>query len=211
MLCRYCLCRQSKRAIGGLTWLARYSTGPQSNTTTTPFPRPYTLPPQQSPAREANLKESGVTLPGTPSTISTPLTADQKTDATVKRKRPARPRKAVLSLTPDAVARLKEIQSSDGKYIKVSVVAKGCAGGAYKLEYVDSAGRFDEKVQQDGVTVLVDSKSLMKIIGSEMDYTDDLLASRFTFNNPNVVSTCGCEESFATKEDEERLLGHGRV
>lgn len=91
--------------------------------------------------------------------------------------------------------------------IKISVVAKGCAGGAYKLEYVDKADRFDEVVEQDDVKVLVDSKSLMKIIGSEMDFTDDVLASRFTFRNPNVVSTCGCEESFATKEDEERLLG----
>lgn len=113
----------------------------------------------------------------------------------------------MLIITPRATDRLKEIQSDSGNFIKVSVVAKGCAGGAYKLEYVPKAARFDEVVEQDGVRVLVDSMSLMKIIGSEMDFVDDVLSSRFTFNNPNVVSTCGCEESFATKEDEERLLG----
>lgn len=81
--------------------------------------------------------------------------------------------------------------------IKISVVAKGCAGGAYKLEYVEKAEKFDEIVEQEGVKVLVDSKSLLKMIGSEMDFVDDVLASRFTFSNPNVTSTCGCEESMS--------------
>jgi iron-sulfur cluster assembly protein len=113
-------------------------------------------------------------------------------------------------LTPDAVERLKQIQSQDGKLIKISVVAKGCAGGAYRLDYLTPpAGKFDEVVEQDGVTVVVDSRSLMKVIGSVMDFRDDVLASRFVFENPNVVSTCGCEESFATKEDEDRILGTG--
>ena len=101
---------------------------------------------------------------------------------------------------------MRDIKSAQDKYIKISVVAKGCAGGAYKLEYVDKPSRFDETVSVDDVTVVVDSKSLMKIIGSEMDYQSEFLSSKFTFKNPNVVSTCGCEESFATKEDEERLL-----
>ena len=231
MLCRYCLCQRAFARSPLVRGRAAYATSTQTQRSTDDkglaarsFPRPYTLPPQQSPAREANLKDGGATVPGTPSTAINPQQAPQATiidpglpkpastsTGTERKRRPARPRKAVLTLTPDAVSRLKEIQSSDGKFIKVSVVAKGCAGGAYKLEYVTAVGRFDEKVEQDGVTVLVDSKSLMKIIGSEMDYSDDLLASRFTFNNPNVVSTCGCEESFATKEDEERLLGQGRV
>lgn len=120
--------------------------------------------------------------------------------------KPRRARKAILSFTDPALQRLRDIKSAQHKYIKISVVAKGCAGGAYKLDYVDSPSRFDETVTVDDVTVVVDSKSLMKIIGSEMDYKSDFLSSKFTFNNPNIVSTCGCEESFATKEDEERLL-----
>ena len=64
---------------------------------------------------------------------------------------------------------------------------KGCAGLSYNLEYVEKPGKFDEVVEQDGVRVLIDSKALFSIIGSEMDWTEDalrhvlLLISRWIF------------------------------
>jgi iron-sulfur cluster assembly 1 len=61
------------------------------------------------------------------------------------------------------------------QYIRVGVRNKGCAGMSYHLEYVDKPGKFDEKVEQDGVTVLIDSKALFSIIGSEMDWVEDRL------------------------------------
>lgn len=57
---------------------------------------------------------------------------------------------------------------------------------AYHLEYVDKAGKFDEAVEQDGVKVLIDSKALFSIIGSEMDWVEDKLNQRFVFRNPNI-------------------------
>lgn len=57
---------------------------------------------------------------------------------------------------------------------------------AYHLEYVDKPGAFDEAVEQDGVKVLIDSKALFSIIGSEMDWAEDKLAARFVFKNPNI-------------------------
>ena len=66
----------------------------------------------------------------------------------------------------------------------------------YHLEYVDGKGKFDEQVEQDGVAVLVDNKALFSIIGSEMDWVEDRLSSRFVFKNPNVKESCGCGESF---------------
>jgi len=57
---------------------------------------------------------------------------------------------------------------------------------AYHLEYVDKAGAFDETVEQDGVKVLIDSKALFSIIGSEMDWLEDKLNERFIFKNPNI-------------------------
>lgn len=63
---------------------------------------------------------------------------------------------------------------------------RGCSGLAYHLEYVDKAGAFDEAVQQDGVQVLIDSKALFSIIGSEMDWLEDKLSARFIFKNPNI-------------------------
>lgn len=82
--------------------------------------------------------------------------------------------------------------------IRVGVRNKGCAGMAYHLEYVDKKAKFDEEVTQDGVKVLIDSKALFSIIGSEMDYVQDRLSSKFVFHNPNVKEQCGCGESFST-------------
>ena len=57
-------------------------------------------------------------------------------------------------------------------------------------------GKLDEKVERSGVTVIVESKALMFLIGTEMDYVDDDIKAEFVFNNPNAKGTCGCGESF---------------
>ncbi|KAJ3276007.1 Iron-sulfur assembly protein 1 [Terramyces sp. JEL0728] len=104
-------------------------------------------------------------------------------------------RKAVLTLTQSAVDRLKQLEK-DSKYLKIGTKKKGCSGLSYSMEYVDQINKFDEKVEQDGVTVVVDSKALFSLIGSEMDFQKDTLSSQFTFKNPNVKEMCGCGESF---------------
>lgn len=78
--------------------------------------------------------------------------------------------------TPSAVARLETLlQGPHPQLIRIGVRNKGCAGLSYHLEYVDKPGRFDEVVEQDGVRVLIDSKALFSIIGSEMDWKEDAL------------------------------------
>ncbi|KAH9931239.1 uncharacterized protein B0H18DRAFT_990577 [Fomitopsis serialis] len=81
--------------------------------------------------------------------------------------------------------------------IRIGVRNKGCAGLSYHLEYVDKPGKFDEVVEQDGVKVLIDSKALFSIIGSEMDWHEDALSAKFAFKNPNIKDACGCGESFS--------------
>ncbi|TPX69347.1 hypothetical protein SpCBS45565_g02580 [Spizellomyces sp. 'palustris'] len=107
-------------------------------------------------------------------------------------------KKAALTLTPRAVERLRVMLADPSRpqYLKVGTKKKGCSGLSYNLEYISSPGRFDEIVEQDGVKVVVDSKALFSLIGSEMDYVDDVLHSTFVFNNPNVKEMCGCGESF---------------
>ncbi|KXS18357.1 hypothetical protein M427DRAFT_121199 [Gonapodya prolifera JEL478] len=113
-----------------------------------------------------------------------------------------RARKSILSLTPSAVSRIRHLQTTSAsrggpqKFLRVGVKSRGCSGLQYFLEEVDGGGKFDEVVQQEGVTVLVDSKALFSIIGSEMDYVEDRLSAKFVFNNPNVKDACGCGESF---------------
>jgi iron-sulfur cluster assembly accessory protein len=64
--------------------------------------------------------------------------------------------------------------------IRIGVRNKGCAGLSYHLEYVDKPGKFDEVVEQNGVRVLIDSKALFSIIGSEMDWVEDKLRCVFS-------------------------------
>ena len=78
--------------------------------------------------------------------------------------------------TPLAVDRLRILMSSPTpQLVRIGVRNKGCAGLSYHLEYVDRPAKFDEVVKQDGVNVIIDSKALFSIIGSEMDWHEDAL------------------------------------
>ena len=113
------------------------------------------------------------------------------------RRRKLRPLKAVLTLTPNAVLHLKRLMNlPEPKMIRVSVKNRGCSGLTYHLEYVSSPEKSDEEVNQDGVKILVDSKALFSVIGSQMDWVDNKLESKFVFKNPNSKGSCGCGESF---------------
>ncbi|KAG0271810.1 Iron-sulfur assembly protein 1 [Linnemannia exigua] len=110
-----------------------------------------------------------------------------------------RARKAVLTLTPSAIDRLRSLtEGPEPKVVRVGIRTKGCSGQQYDLQYTTKKERFDEEVKQDGVTVLVDNKALLSVLGSEMDYVEDKLSAQFVFNNPNVKESCGCGMSFMT-------------
>ncbi|OIW25754.1 hypothetical protein CONLIGDRAFT_503573 [Coniochaeta ligniaria NRRL 30616] len=132
-----------------------------------------------------------------PSTAAAPAPPSATTTTSPRRSKLRAPRKAAMKLTPSAVAHLRSLlDQPEPKLIKVGVRNRGCSGLAYHLEYVDKPGMFDEAVEQDGVKVLVDSKALFSIIGSEMDWVEDKLNQRFVFRNPNIKEQCGCGESF---------------
>ncbi|SPO05116.1 related to iron sulfur assembly protein 1 [Cephalotrichum gorgonifer] len=101
--------------------------------------------------------------------------------------RPLRPRKAAMKLSEAAVAELRRLLDlPEPKLIKVGVKQKGCSGLTYDLEYVDAPGKMDEVVEQDGVKIVIDSRALMSVIGSEMHWEEDLLSRKFVFRNPNI-------------------------
>ena len=74
---------------------------------------------------------------------------------------------------------------------------RGCNGLSYTLDFASEKAKFDELVEQDGVTILIDKKAQLSILGTEMDYVESKLAAEFVFNNPNITGTCGCGESFS--------------
>ena len=80
--------------------------------------------------------------------------------------------------------------------VRVGIRTKGCSGLSYTLEYADEKGAHDEVVEEKGVTVFIDPKATLFIIGTQMDYVADKLQSGFVFTNPNEKGRCGCGESF---------------
>lgn len=104
-----------------------------------------------------------------------------------------------LTLTPAAVAQVQALLDKRGKPsvgIRIGIKTKGCSGLSYTLEYADEKGDFDEIVEQDGLTILIDPKAVMFILGTEMDYVEEKMQSGFIFTNPNEKGRCGCGQSF---------------
>src|SRR5580698_5265175 len=112
--------------------------------------------------------------------------------------RARRPRPKVVTLTDRAAERVKEIMARAEKPyagLRVGVKNGGCAGQEYVLEYAEAAAPLDEVVEDKGVTILVDPKAVLFLIGSEIDYEATRLSAKFTFRNPNETDACGCGES----------------
>ena len=104
-----------------------------------------------------------------------------------------------LKITPTAVARVKELLDQRGKPsagIRIGIKTKGCSGLSYTIEYADERNSLDEVVEQDGVTVFIDPKAVLFILGTEMDFIEEKLESGFIFRNPNEKGRCGCGQSF---------------
>ena len=81
--------------------------------------------------------------------------------------------------------------------VRVGVKSGGCSGLKYFVEYADEINKYDEVVKAGGVTILIDPKALMYLIGTRMDYIEEQFKSGFVFINPNEKSKCGCGSSFS--------------
>ncbi|KKY29492.1 putative iron sulfur assembly protein 1 [Diaporthe ampelina] len=146
------------------------------------FARPQSSAPASSPPGPTSQNE-----PAKSATTASAPPAEPSPPKPRPRSKLRAPRKAALKLTPAAVNHLRALlDQPDPKLIKVGVRNRGCSGLAYHLEYIEKPGAFDETVEQDGVKVLIDSKALFSIIGSEMDWVEDKLSQRFVFRNPNI-------------------------
>lgn len=92
------------------------------------------------------------------------------------------------------------LDSKDSIAVKISLQRKGCSGFSYQLSFVDlnHVAQFDEVIKtENGLNVVIDSKAVMFLAGTQMDFMEDPLRSRFIFNNPNQKSSCGCGKSFS--------------
>jgi iron-sulfur cluster assembly protein len=112
--------------------------------------------------------------------------------------RTRRPRPKLVTLTDAAAARVRAIMDKAEKPyagLRVGVKNGGCAGQEYVIEYAESADPLDEVVEDKGVTILIEPKAVLFLVGSQIDYETTKLAAKFVFHNPNETDACGCGES----------------
>jgi iron-sulfur cluster assembly protein len=109
-----------------------------------------------------------------------------------------RPLPQLMTLTEAAADRLRTLYAGgqEGRLLRVALSTKGCSGLSYDMSWVDAPGPGDEVVNDRGVTVLVDRKATLFLIGTVMDFQQTTLTAGFTFINPNEKGRCGCGESF---------------
>ena len=110
-----------------------------------------------------------------------------------------REKPAALNLTDAAHERIAKLmgEAPEGMIgVKLSTPRRGCSGLAYLVDYIEYADPMDEKIETPGGDLYIDAGSVLYLIGSTMDWTEDDFAAGFTFENPNATGTCGCGESF---------------
>ncbi len=95
---------------------------------------------------------------------------------------------------------LKEMASlgaDKASFVRVGVASGGCSGLSYQLDFDTEVKDGDKEFKDKGVRIVVDKKSFLYLVGTELDYAGGLNGKGFSFNNPNSSRTCGCGESFA--------------
>jgi len=106
----------------------------------------------------------------------------------------------MISLSQKAIDKIKVIldeEQKQGWNLRVGVKGGGCSGFTYMMNFDEHTREQDHKFQFDNINVVVDSKSLAYLAGTQIDYTDGLNGSGFIFMNPNATRSCGCGNSFA--------------
>jgi iron-sulfur cluster assembly protein len=107
----------------------------------------------------------------------------------------------MVTLTDKAASKVKELMNGQSEAgtasLRVAVRGGGCSGFQYALAF-DEQREGDEIFEHQEIRLLVDTESLPFVDGSEVDYVESLQGAGFAVNNPNVVASCGCGQSFKT-------------
>jgi iron-sulfur cluster assembly protein len=119
----------------------------------------------------------------------------------------------IMSLTDAAVERINEIIEDSAMPVmgvRVGIKDAGCAGQSYTLAYVSEPVKGDDHIEDKGVHVFVEPKATLFLLGTVMDFEEDILKSGFTFKNPNQTGECGCGESVQLKPADLKALAEAR-
>ena len=103
-----------------------------------------------------------------------------------------------LLVTNNAAKKIIELsKKKEKKMLRISVTGGGCQGFQYNLDMENKSKKKDIIIKKNNALVIIDQNSLNLIKGSEIDFVEDLIGSRFKINNPKATSSCGCGTSFS--------------
>jgi iron-sulfur cluster assembly protein len=106
----------------------------------------------------------------------------------------------IFTLTTKAKSQLDKLMAeencTENHFLRVSVKGGGCSGLTYDLDFDDKIVDFDDVSEDQGLKLVIDRRSLLYLLGTELDFTEGLNGKGFLFINPNASRTCGCGESF---------------
>ena len=108
----------------------------------------------------------------------------------------------MIKVSETAKSKVVQLMHDDGfdpanDFVRVGVKSGGCSGLSYDLKFDKSQGEGDKLFEDNGVKIVVDTKSFLYLIGTTLEYSGGLNGAGFVFNNPNANRTCGCGESFS--------------
>ena len=108
----------------------------------------------------------------------------------------------MIKVSETAKSKVLQLMQEDGfdpskDYVRVGVKSGGCSGLSYDLKFDKSQIDGDKLFEDNGVKIVVDTKSFLYLIGTTLEYSGGLNGAGFVFNNPNANRTCGCGESFS--------------
>lgn len=108
----------------------------------------------------------------------------------------------MIKVSETAKSKVLQLMQDDGfdptnDFVRVGVKSGGCSGLSYDLKFDKSQGEGDKLFEDNGVKIVVDTKSFLYLIGTTLEYSGGLNGAGFVFNNPNANRTCGCGESFS--------------
>ncbi len=104
-----------------------------------------------------------------------------------------------ITVSENAAAQITKIMSKPGagQFLRVAVNGGGCSGFQYEFGFADAANEDDLLIERNGAKVLIDEMSIEFLVGSEIDYTREIIGAAFKIHNPQAVANCGCGTSFS--------------
>ena len=107
----------------------------------------------------------------------------------------------MITVSESAATQVKKLIADEGmpekSFVRVGVKGGGCSGLMYEMDFDTDLKEGDQSFEDKGITVVVDKKSFLYLVGTELRYSGGLNGKGFEFYNPNANRTCGCGESFS--------------